>query len=177
MSECLITSLEVVLAMDHSVSWRRNVLLYQSLGSNFRTVILTAWDRNEAKRWMLNEHVRYDLLIDKGTSILTDQAWKVSQVHEIMGMGWPIGLYLDTDPAVIQEVLAMGLTTLLVSFKVKRPNWMPAHTAPRAWDDLVAFLDEQRDADGEAFMRREVDEVRSGSGHVWTTDVRRPDRS
>jgi hypothetical protein len=147
-SECLIVPLEDVLAMDANNAWARNVQVYNALGGFFRTVITTRWEREEAKRWMRVERIRYDLLLDKGNSVLNDHAWKVHCVTEVMGMGWPIGLYLDSDPAVIQEVLALGLTTLLVSFRVKRPSWVPGREAPRQWDDLVSFIDEQRQADG-----------------------------
>jgi len=172
-SECLITSLEDVLAMDHNSAYGRHVLLYQSLGSNFRTVILTTWDRDEARRWLRTERIRYDLVLTKDASILDDRSWRVAQVKEIMGMGWPIGLYLDSDPETVREVLSLGITTLLLSYRVRRPNWLPAHTPPRAWDDLVAFVDEQREADGaSAMVVGDVNGVGGGGRDVGPLDVR-----
>ena len=171
MSECLITSLEDVLAIDHNNAWPRHVQVYNNLGITFRTVILTEWDRDEAKRWLRTERLKYDLLMDKGASILTYQSWKLSSVKEIMGMGWPIGLYLDSDPAAVQEAMALGITTLLISFRVRRLNWMPSHSPPRAWDDLVAFVDEQREADGVG-ADRGVNEVGGGRRDVGPLDVR-----
>jgi hypothetical protein len=171
MAECFITSLEDVLAIDHNSAWSRHVQVFQSLGTTFRSVILTAWERDEAKRWLRTERVTYGLLLDKGASILDNRSWKLSQVKEIMGMGWPIGLYLDADPQAVQEVLALGITTLLVSFRVRRPNWLPSHSPPRAWDDLVAFVDEQREADG-SVGDRGVNEVGGGGRDVGPLDVR-----
>ena len=167
MSECLVTSLEDVLAMDANNAWARNVQVYTALGGFFRTVVTTRWDREEAKRWMRAERVRYDMLLDRGTSILDDRAWKIHCVHEVMAMGWPIGLYLDSDPSVIQEVMALGLTTLLISFKVRRPSWVPSKEAPRQWDELVSFIDEQRQADG----MREPEGVGGGRRSGWPGDI------
>jgi hypothetical protein len=152
MSECLIIPLEGVLAADAATAYPRNVLIYSSLAFNFRTVVLTTWERDEAKRWLRTERINYDLLLDKGTSVLEDRQWRIHGVTEVMAMGWPIGLYIDVDPATVQDVLAMGLATMLLSFRVRAPNWIPTKAPPRAWDDLVTFIDEQREADGEALV-------------------------
>jgi hypothetical protein len=160
--------LEDVLAMDHSTAWDRNVSLYRSLGTHFRTVLLTTWERDEARRWLRTERIRYDLLLDKGASIFDDQRWKLQCVTDVQAMGWPIGLYLDADPFVVKEVLARGITTLLISFRVTRPDWLPSANPPRAWSDLVSFIDEQREADGV----RGVDEIEGGGRGGWPGDVR-----
>jgi hypothetical protein len=151
--------------MDHNNAWARNVDLYRSLGTHWRQVLITTWDRDEAKRWLRTERIRYDLLMDKGVSILGDRQWKLNCVREVSAMGWPIGLYLDADPAVVQQVLAMGVTTLLISFRTHRPNWIPADNPPRAWDDLVNFIDEQREAEGG------VHEVEGGRRSRWPGEV------
>lgn len=166
MSECMIVPLEDVLAMDHNNAWARNVDLYRSLGSNWRQVLITEWDRDEAKRWLSTEHIRYDLLLDKGASILNPRQWKMHCIREVSAMGWPIGIYIDADPRMVQDVLAMGITTLLISFRVGRPNWVPADHPPRAWEDLVAFIDEQRDADGVG-----VHQVDRGRRSRWPGEV------
>jgi hypothetical protein len=168
-NECLIVSLEDVLAMDANNAWARNVDLYGALGGTFRTVVITRWDREEAKRWMRAERVRYDLLLERGNSILNDHEWKLHAVTEVQAMGWPIGVYLDSDPGVVQEVLARGITTLLISFRVARPNWVPVVGAPRAWDDLVAFIDDQREANG--VSGEVVDEVGGGRRSRWPGEV------
>jgi hypothetical protein len=165
-SECLITSLEDILAMDANNAWARNVDVYKALATSYRTVVITRWDREEAKRWLRVERVPYDLLLDRGDSILDAQAWKAHCVKEVMAMGWPVGLYIDADPSVVREVLAMGLTTLLVSFRVKRPSWVPTREAPRQWDDLVTFIDEQREAVG-----AQEERVEGGRRGGWPGDV------
>ena len=164
MGECLVIPLEGVLAKDATTGYDRNVLVYRSLAVNFRTVIVTTWDRPEAQRWLRTEQIRYDLLLDRGASILGDKAWRLHCLREVMSMSWPIGLYLDADPDVTQDVLAMGITTLLVSARVRTANWMPSQQPPRQWDNLVAFQDQQREADGEAA------EGRRGSGG-WPGEV------
>ena len=133
MSECLVVPLEDVLAMDANNAWSRHVEIYNALGGTFRTVVTTTWDRDEAKRWMRGERVQCDLLMDKGTSILTDHAWKVHCVHEVMAMGWPLGLYLDTDQF---KTCWLGVTTMLLSHRVKRPPGYPhvrRHASGTTW--------------------------------------------
>lgn len=161
MSECLIIPLEGVLAKDATNAWDRNVVIYRSLGTNFRTVIVTTWEREEAQRWLRTATLRYDLLLDRGARILDEGAWKLNCVREVMAMGWPIGLYLDADPKAVQAALAMGVTTMMLSWRVHVPNWVPAQTPPRQWDELVSFADQQREADGDAAERRGMNEVRS----------------
>lgn len=142
MSEALITVLEDVLALE-DVRVDRHLLLYRGLAVGFTTVLLSTWERSRAKRVTKTNRIEYDLLLTKDDSILSDTAWKVASVREIMGMGWPIGLYLDVDPSAVLEVFSLGVSTLLLSHRMLRPSWLPSEGPPRAWQDLVSMHEAQ----------------------------------
>jgi len=156
MRECLVTVLEDVLIGTDDVPMDRHLAMWRAMSSEFTTVLLTTWNRDHARRVAHLNHLRYDLLMDKGDSALPDTAWKVYAVTEVLSMGWAIGFYWDVDPVAVREVLAMGQSTLLLSHRVLRPSWLPSDGPPRAWEDLVAFHDSQRAAT--------ADRTPSGSG-------------
>jgi hypothetical protein len=142
MSEVLVTVLEDVL-MVSDVRIERHCALFSALGASFRTVILSTWPRPDAQRALRLNHLRYDNLVNKDDSVLDTVSWKLTMVREIMGMGWPLAFYLDSDPVVVREVFALGVTTLLLTHRALRPAWLPSDEAPRAWEDLVAFQEAQ----------------------------------
>lgn len=144
MSETLITVLEDVLFLE-DVRLDRHHQLYKGLATNFKTIVLSTWERGRAIRVLKTNRLTFDLLLTKDASILTDTSWKVAMVREVMGWGWPIGLYLDVDPQAVREVFALGGTTLLLSHRMLRPSWLPSEGPPRAWEDLVSFQEAQLD--------------------------------
>jgi hypothetical protein len=150
MRECFITVVEDLLIGPGEVPLDRHVLLWRSMSMNFTTVLLTTWNREHAKRVLHTNQMRFDLLLSKDASALTDQAWKVNAVTEVMSMGWPIGFYLDVDPLAVRDVLSMGTATLLLSHRVLRPSWLPSQGPPRAWEELVAFHEQQRERTADA---------------------------
>ena len=151
MREALVTVLEDVLVGSDDVTLDRHVAMWQAMGTSFTTVLLTTWPRERARHVAHVNKLRYDLLLDHGDSAISGAAWKVSQVQEVLAMGWPIGYYLDVDPETVRQILAMGINTLLLSYRVLRPSWLPSSAPPRAWEDLVAFVDEQRDASAQGW--------------------------
>ena len=168
MSDTLITVLEDFLCLE-DIRLDGHVRMYAALATEFRTVLLTTGDRMRAQRITKINRIRYDLLLSKDDSVLTNTSWKVAQVREVMGMGWPIGMYLDVDPDAVRAVYAMGLTSLLLTHRMLRPSWLPSEGPPRAWEDLVAFQEaqEERTAD----VGGDVDEVgRGGNRRRWTLD-------
>ena len=170
MRECLVVAFEDVLIGTDEVAYPRFLTMYRTMAAEYRTVLLTTLDREHAQRVAALNHVRYDLLMDKANSALTDESWKVTSVREVMGMGWPIGFYWDVDPDVIRQAFAMGVTTLLMSHKVLRPSWLPSQAAPRAWNELVTFVDEQREHDASDRGSGGVFVVGGGRG-IRGTDV------
>lgn len=121
----------------------RHHLMYRALGTSFRSVLLSTGTREAAHEMLVRHRVRYDILLAKDDSILDNSAWKVSAVRECLGIGWRVGLFLDVDPVAVQQVFAMGVTSLLLSHHLLRPSWLPDQGPPRAWDELVAFREQQ----------------------------------
>lgn len=121
-------------------------LLYEALRSNHRMVVLSVLqDQEFVRSWLLQQHYKYDLLLTRDpTFALDDVAWKVQQVRHVRAMGWPVGLFLDGDPAAVQRVFADGTTALLLAHRLSRPQWLPTDHQPKPWSELVAFMDEQR---------------------------------
>ena len=119
--------------------------LYDSLASNHRMVVLsTVTNRELVREWLRQQHYRYDLLLTKeATFALDDVSWKVQQVRDVRAMGWPVGLFLDGDPEAVRRVFADGTTALLLAHRLARPQWLPDDRHPKAWTDLVAFIEEQ----------------------------------
>lgn len=145
MAETLVIVLEdVLLQGDRALD--RHVTLYQGLATKFRSVVLsTATDRAAVQNVMRLNRLTYDILMTKDASVLTDVSWKVSAVRECLGVGWQIGLFLDTDPDAVREVYGMGVTSLLLTHHLLRPSWLPSNGPPRAWNDLVEFQEAQRE--------------------------------
>lgn len=158
MSECLITVLEDVLALE-DIRLERHNQMYTGLATNFRTVVLSTWPRERAVRVTKLNRIKYDLLMTKDDSVLTDASWKVATVRDFMGNGWNVGLYLDVDPVAVKEVFALGISTLLLTHRMLRPSWLPSEGPPRAWEDLIAFQEAQRD--------RSTSLVEEGRGGGW----------
>jgi hypothetical protein len=144
MPDSMIVALEDVLIQgDRPLD--AQVAMYKALAGNFRSIVLSCLDRDEAKRIMQVNRIRYDIFLTKEDSILTDTSWKVSAVRECLSVGWHIAFYLDVDPNAIREVYSMGITSMLLSHHLLRPSWLPTDGPPRAWDDLVQFSEAQRE--------------------------------
>jgi hypothetical protein len=146
-STCAIVCLDdVIFTRPSMMSLEGQRALYESLASNHRMVVFSAITQREAvKDWLLQQHYRYDLLCTREpTFALDDIAWKVQQVRDVRAMGWPVGLFLDGDPETVRRVFADGTTSLLLAHRLSRPNWLPTERSPKAWPDLVAFMEEQR---------------------------------
>jgi hypothetical protein len=146
-----VTTCAVVCADDVLISWATQTPLegqrglYDALASNHRMVVFSAnTDRDVVQGWLRQQHYRFDLLITKEpTFALDDVAWKVQSVRDVRAMGWPVGLFLDGDPEVVRRVFADGTTALLLAHRLSRPNWLPTERHPKAWTELVDFIEEQ----------------------------------
>ena len=101
--ESLMIALEGVLSIENN-KIDRHLAMYRGLATEFRTIVLTVGDRDDAKRVLQSNLAKYEILLDKGDSVLTDVSWKVSKVREALGTGWPVGLYLDVDPDAVRQV-------------------------------------------------------------------------
>lgn len=147
MSTSAIIALDDVLATVpqlNGLEGQRHI--YDSFAADHRMVVITTLpSRDRVRTWLRQEHYRYDLLMTKEPTVaLDDTAWKVQTVRDVRAMGWPVGFYLDCDPEAVRRIYADGVTSLLLAHRLVRPQWLPDAHQPRAWSDLVEFMDEQR---------------------------------
>jgi hypothetical protein len=143
-AETLVMGVEDVLLQGDRILERHHTVL-KGLATSFRTVLLSTGSREATKDLLRLNRIAYDILLTKDDTILDDTAWKVSAVRECLGLGWRVGLFLDVDPMAVMQVFAMGVSSLLLSHHMLRPSWLPAQGPPRAWDELVAFRQQQNE--------------------------------
>jgi hypothetical protein len=143
-NETMVMGIEDVLFQGDRLLERHHTVL-KGLATSFRTVLLSTGSREAAQDLLRLNRVAYDILLTKDDSILDDTAWKASAVRECLGIGWRVGLFLDVDPMAVMQVFAMGVSSLLLSHHMLRPSWLPDQGPPRAWDDLVAFREQQNE--------------------------------
>ena len=72
---------------------------------------------------------------------LTWDHWRVDQVRGLLAEGWEISAYVDTNNYVVDEVRALGVTTICVAYPVTAPGWKEV-SAPRAWSTVVTTIDD-----------------------------------
>lgn len=143
-AETLVLPIEDVLFQGDRILERHHTML-KALATSFRTVLLSTSSREGAKDLLRLNRVAYDILLTKDDSILENTAWKAASVRECLGLGWRVGLYLDVDPRAVMQVFTMGVSSLLLSHHMLRPSWLPDPGAPRPWDELVAFREQQNE--------------------------------
>jgi len=147
MTTCALVALDDVIYSGRSMlPLEGQRPLYDALAGSHRLVVLALNpDREMIQSWLRQQHYRFDMLLNKeATFALDDVSWKVQQVRDVRAMGWPVGLFLDGDPEAVRRVFADGTASLLLAHRLSRPNWLPTERQPKAWTDLVAFIEEQK---------------------------------
>lgn len=146
MRGCIVFGFERILAEDINQPLFDQHVLYRALATEYRTVVLSTSLEYDVLRRFLRQHgLRYDLIMVKGESALDDVSWKVAQVREIKGKGWPVEYVIDADLDTFRLALAEGTPALLLAHRAQRPLWLPENRETRAWADVEAFLDKERD--------------------------------
>lgn len=148
MKGCIVVAFEDVLSAEGIVQpLFEHHYLYTALASTYRTVVLsTTMGWQETVKFMKVHRLRYDLVRTKEDSVLDAAGWKVAEVREIKGDGWPVAFYLDADPVAYRMVLAEGTSALLLAHRALRPLWLPENRETRAWSEVEAFIDSEREA-------------------------------
>lgn len=146
MSEVMLCVLEDVLLANVTTPLERHIKMYRGLATQFSQIVVSTWPRHDVEYALHVYNIPFDGIMTKDDSALDDVDWKLSVLRKVAGaMEWPIALYIDGDPGAIRQVLAMGVcSTLLLGHRVQRPSWLPDGSAPREWDRLVSFIDEQK---------------------------------
>lgn len=123
-------------------------LLYAALKGQYQTLFLSTNPSHElARAWLKREGVTgYGTVFCRPENTILDPVdWKVSKIREMQSEGWPVMLYLDSDPASIRAAFLEGVpTALIASPRYGRPEWRPdAERAIRPWDSLVDTLEQE----------------------------------
>jgi hypothetical protein len=63
--------------------------------------------------------------------------WKVYQVNEFLAEGWDVGLMLDTDEDVLEEVSRLGVVTMFLRYPANKVGWRSPDQPPRGWNDVI----------------------------------------
>ena len=118
--------------------WARS--LYTGLAADNSVCLLTRTDADTCVWWMKREHMSgYARVIPWNPGTPWDE-WKVDQVRETLAAGWEVFAFVDDDPAVVNEVTAMGVAGICVSYPHIAPGWKEV-AAPRTWNDVVTTMD------------------------------------
>lgn len=87
-------------------------------------------------------------------SVMGAQAWKAEKVKDLVGLGHHIGFYVDTDPTTVENVLSIGVDSLLVA----NPSTYPGDredTKYSPWYSLVEKVEGQNLARATKMMEEE----------------------
>lgn len=150
MNPLAIINLEGVLVdgqdLKSSPPTKHGRLLYDALKGQYQALILSTDPSHElARAWLKREGVTgFGSVFCRPTNtLLSPVDWKVSKIREMQAEGWPVMLYVDSDPESIRAAFMEGVTTMLVaSPRYARPEWRPdGERSIRPWDSLVDTLE------------------------------------
>jgi hypothetical protein len=141
---CII-AIEGVLALGTDLrraqptKWGR--LLYDSLHTEYRMVGFTMNENELAKGWLKREMLKdWAAVLTQDDGIPNYQDWKLRQLEDFLAEAWDVGMFIDTDPVVIQRVTEMGILGITLTHPVHQVGFRPPEEAPRAWVDVVESL-------------------------------------
>jgi hypothetical protein len=145
MSLICVVSVEGVLSLDTDLKsaqptrWAR--MLYDGLHTQYSMIALTGNDIDIAHYWLNREMLRaWAGVMTKPDGYNSFRDWKVKQVEEFLAEGWEVGMMLDIDPVVLEQVSRLGVMTMLLSYPSNRVGWREPSPEVRAWTDVVSDL-------------------------------------
>lgn len=138
-------SVEGVLASDDDLrkaqptKWAR--MLYDSLHTQYRMIALTQNPIETAQAWLQREWMRdWAGVLIKPDGIVSYRDWKVQQISEFLAETWEVGLVIDIDQVVLEQINDLGVPTMMLSYPTKRVGWRDPDQDLRAWTDIVQDL-------------------------------------
>ena len=115
--------------------------LYDGLHWTSNMIGLTMANQEIVRWWLKREHLNdWSSVLSYPGAALTWEQWRVDQMRGFLAEGWEVFAYIDMDGPVLDEVRALGVTTMSLSFPEQAPGWKEV-AAPRAWSDVVTTLD------------------------------------
>jgi hypothetical protein len=115
--------------------------LYDGLKLTNNMIGLTRADPEIVKWWLKREHLNgWSSVLAYPDNVHTWDHWRIDQMRGFLADGWEVFAYIDTNGYVCDEVRAMGITTMALSYPAMPPGWKEA-AVPRAWSDVVSTID------------------------------------
>lgn len=123
-------------------------MLYEALKSQYQLLVITTDPSIElARAWLKREHLTGfgSVYCRPNDTVLSPVDWKMSKIREMQSEGWPVMLYVDSDPASIRAAFLHGVPTALVaSPKFGRPEWRPdVERGIKPWEELVDTMEQE----------------------------------
>jgi len=151
----ILLNLNGVLSSDSGDPIMSGVMLYYSLNTSNRVVIITSKNKADAENW-LNSHgiIGYDDLITKEVGIEGDDLTK--RQFKTARHGAPVELYVDADPAMCAWVFEQQrVPTVLFTHPsyARIENRPDAPSKLRKWAEIEESVDRVNRARSEDRMR------------------------
>jgi hypothetical protein len=118
--------------------WARS--LYHGLASDNSIIFLTKTDPDTCVWWLKREHIRDYSRVLSWNNALSWKAWKIDKVRETLAEGWEVFAFVDIDPQIVEEIAAMGVAGICVSYPHIAPGWKEV-AAPRQWQEVVTTME------------------------------------
>lgn len=133
-------------------------LLYMTLASHFRVIVLGTDNQDKDEHWLLtNGMIRHSHLEPESVwEASTVMERKKAQVTNLRAMGYSFEFIIVPDPELAVEIYKMGIPTLLYlhplySAAPFRPDYSGG---TKSWDKVVAEIDYARDVKAEEAKKR-----------------------
>lgn len=125
-------------------------LYYDALKTQYQLLLISSLEPNAqlVRAWLKREHFAGfgTVFTRPSDTLLSPDDWKVSKIREMQSEGWPVALYVDTDPASVRAAFLEGIpTSLLSSPRYGRPEWRPGEDRGiKPWDALVDTIEAEQ---------------------------------
>lgn len=142
----IVLSIDGVLRSDTGELIPDGLILYRSLKTIGRVVLITAEQRRLIEVWLMMHNLSdYDDLIDSSVSVDPDEPVAFRQLSVARSRG-TVQMFVGASPALVAEALRRGITSVLFSVpQYARPEFRPdAPRGVRPWDELVAERNRQQ---------------------------------
>jgi hypothetical protein len=137
-----VLPIEDVLSQSHDLKssppqkWARP--LYDGLHTQYRMLALTVATDEVADWWLQQNYLKdWSGVLTKPDAYNNYNEWKVRQVEEFLAEGWEVGLFIDTEVWVCDEVNRLGVMTMRLSQPTSRVGWKPPDQPIRGWSEIA----------------------------------------
>jgi hypothetical protein len=147
----VIMSIEGVLTEGstdtNSLNYESSVVgrsLFHSLRPGSRVILLSQdHSKDRVRSWLSRENiVKYSDLICRPLDCpLEPDKWRIQKVKDLIGIGFHIAFFIDSDPHVISSALDAGVCGLLFASSATVPGRNDKSFKYTPWYDLVETIE------------------------------------